>query len=167
MPVDLDQTGQAMIAVVIGGVVHTPRTVRCETFPATTDQVGNARRVTRQALGGHPQCDAVVLLVSELTTNVVLHSDSARSFTLVIAETEDRDIWIAVADDALSDALPQLCVPAATDTGGRGLRIIDRLATRWGITRARQHCAVWCHLAHHHDPGPIEPKTTLTGASRW
>jgi anti-sigma regulatory factor (Ser/Thr protein kinase) len=156
----------SVIAVVMDGAVRMPHTVRCETFPATTDQVACARRVTRQALADHPQRDAVVLLVSELATNVVRHSAAARSFTLMIAETADRDVWIAVTDDAVSDTIPQLCAAAPTDTGGRGLRIIDKLTTRWGITRAQQHCAVWCHLAHSHEPGAIEPKT-LMGAVQF
>ncbi|HEX6470520.1 MAG TPA: ATP-binding protein [Streptosporangiaceae bacterium] len=157
----------SVIAVVLGGAVRTPRTLRCETFPATTDQVGRARRAARQALGDHPQGEQAVLLVSELTTNVVRHSRGARSFTLVIAETDDRDVWVAVADDAVGDTIPQLCLAGPTDTGGRGLRIIDRLATRWGITRAQQRCAVWCHMTYHAGRAAPATTTVLRGAARW
>ena len=87
-----------------------------------------------------------MLLVSELATNVVLHSGGARSFTLMLAETDDRDIWIAILDDGRGDDIPHLCAGTPTDNGGRGRRIVDRLATRWGITRASRRCGVWCQM---------------------
>lgn len=159
--------GASVIAAVLGGAVRLPRSILSETFPAGTDQVANARRLARQALPGHPQHDQVVLLVSELVTNVVLHSSGARWFTLMIAETEGRDVWIAVTDDGRGDDIPHLCAGAPTDTGGRGLRIVDRLATRWGLTRARHQCGVWCCVTPPYDDCLVEPKPPLPGAVRW
>jgi anti-sigma regulatory factor (Ser/Thr protein kinase) len=150
-----------MITVLMDSVVRAPRSVRCETFPASKEQVAHARRLTRETLPDHPQCDLAVLLVSELTTNVVLHSGEAKSFTLVITETESGDLWVAVSDDGGGDGVPRLRAGGPTDLDGRGLRIVDQTATRWGITRARGQSAVWFEMTEQ----PEDPACPLAATT--
>jgi anti-sigma regulatory factor (Ser/Thr protein kinase) len=47
-------------------------------FPATPEQAGEARRFLAAILDGHPADDAILCL-SELVTNVCLHSASAQN----------------------------------------------------------------------------------------
>jgi anti-sigma regulatory factor (Ser/Thr protein kinase) len=128
---------------------HSPRVLWRGTFPATRDQIGAARRVTRGALADQPRfdIDLVVILVSELTTNVVRHSRS-RSFTLLIARTSAGDLRVTVIDEGGGDTTPHLRPGALEDVGGRGLRLVDHTATRWGVTREHGgRVAVWFDLA--------------------
>ena len=142
----LEEQDQLMIAVIMGCGVRAPRSVRCETFPATRDQVAHARRITAETLADHQLCDLVVLLVSELATNVVRHSSTARSFTLVIAVFGNGDLRVAVSNDGDGDGFPHLRAGGPDDTCGRGLRIVDRYATRWGVTRAGGWLTVWLDI---------------------
>jgi hypothetical protein len=43
--------------------------------------------------------------------------------------------------------LPLLQNPAPTDTGGRGLLVVQALSDRWGIRVTETGKAVWCELA--------------------
>jgi anti-sigma regulatory factor (Ser/Thr protein kinase) len=74
-------------------------------------------------------CDAALLLVSELTGNAFLH---ARSGARVRVQHADRVLRVEVADD--SPELPRLRPTSVDGTGGRGVRILDALAARWGVT---------------------------------
>ncbi|HVB44406.1 MAG TPA: hypothetical protein VNF47_17140 [Streptosporangiaceae bacterium] len=49
----------------------------CWTFPGTADQVRRARRLLADVLDGCPVADDVILCLSELATNAILHSASA------------------------------------------------------------------------------------------
>lgn len=52
-------------------------------FAGRGEQVGRVRRELERRLSGHPLCDDVVLVGSELATNAILHSQSrARTFTV-------------------------------------------------------------------------------------
>jgi anti-sigma regulatory factor (Ser/Thr protein kinase) len=151
MATDLDsRRTESMITVVTGeAAASSPRVLWRGTFPATRDQISAARRVTRGALVDHPKLDVdlVVILVSELTTNVVRHARS-RSFTLVIACMSAGDLRVIVIDDGRGHTTPHLRPGGSNDVGGRGLRLVDRSATRWGVTREHGgRVAVWFDLA--------------------
>lgn len=49
---------------------------RSRTFPGHMEQVGHARRWTRNILADSPYADAAALIVTELSTNALLHSSS-------------------------------------------------------------------------------------------
>lgn len=140
----------------------TSRVLRCETYPATKDQVARARRLTEQTIGEHPMCDEAVLLVSELATNVVLHS-GAELFTLVISETTGGDLKIAVIDDGRADTTPYLRAGQPADSvNGRGMRLVDQLARQWGFTRERPSgLAVWFTLQGRPRP-PVHPRASTS-----
>jgi serine/threonine-protein kinase RsbW len=100
------------------------------TFPARPDQVAQARAFVSQVLGDTPITADAVLVCSELTTNAVLHSASAQPggcFT-VRAEVRPGDhAWIEVHDQGGR----WVHLPRAS--GGRGLGMVDELATHWDI----------------------------------
>lgn len=99
-------------------------------FAPGSDAPGTARRLVTEALGDSSDAiDLVVLMVSELVTNAVLHTQQEAEFRLIDlgseglrAEVEDRDGHPPEPSEH----------PGAG--GGYGLRIIDGFARSWGTS---------------------------------
>ncbi|SEG91170.1 Anti-sigma regulatory factor (Ser/Thr protein kinase) [Thermomonospora echinospora] len=124
------------------------RVLLCATFPAVEEQVRGARRAVRRVLGAHPEFDAgdAELLVSELAGNAVRHSGS-RVFTVELACTWSGALRIVLVDEGRGSTTPHLRAGGPSDLGGRGLRLVNELAGRWGVVRERGgRLAVWCEL---------------------
>lgn len=104
---------------------------------------GRARRLARRALsrwGMEEMSDSVELLVSEVVTNAVRYA--TRPVTLRLLRTDV--LRCEVGDDV--PQLPRLRQARATDEGGRGLYLVNRLARRWGATRLSTGKVVWFEL---------------------
>jgi serine phosphatase RsbU (regulator of sigma subunit)/anti-sigma regulatory factor (Ser/Thr protein kinase) len=104
---------------------------------------GRARRLARRALarwGLEELTDSVELLVSEVVTNAVRYA--SRPVTLRLLRTDV--LRCEVGDDV--PQLPRLRQARATDEGGRGLYLVNRLARRWGATRLSTGKVVWFEL---------------------
>jgi PAS domain S-box-containing protein len=155
------------------------------TFPAEAIRVSEARRSAQAVFRswGLPteQVELACLLVSEVVTNVVLHTSAtvrrrhhfalehagAAAGTALLAEWDGDDfddepvpepirqftlrlrrgaaaIWVEVLDADLR--LPRIRSAAETDEGGRGLYLVDQIATRWGSRPTRDGKAVWFEL---------------------
>jgi anti-sigma regulatory factor (Ser/Thr protein kinase) len=101
------------------------------TFPARADQVGQARAFVGRVLAGCPVLDELLLICSELASNAVQHSDSARpggQFT-VRAEVREGDYaWIEVEDQG-----GRWVRTDRSDERGRGLVVVDGVAAYWDI----------------------------------
>jgi len=116
-------------------VTHT------RTFPHEPESVPAARRFATGVLRGvsADTLEAVELMVSELATNCIRHTDSG--FELMITRT-GGDIRIEATDGA--GGKPEMRSPKPTDPSGRGLRIIDMLSAEWGVDhRAATGKTVW------------------------
>ncbi|WP_435854653.1 SpoIIE family protein phosphatase [Streptomyces longwoodensis] len=99
-----------------------------------------ARRLARRALsrwGLEDLTDSVELLVSEVVTNAVRYA--SRPVTLRLLRTDV--LRCEVGDDV--PQLPRLRQARATDEGGRGLYLVNRLTRRWGATRLSAGKVVW------------------------
>ncbi|MET9763825.1 SpoIIE family protein phosphatase [Streptomyces sp. NPDC006372] len=104
---------------------------------------GRARRLARRALqrwGLEELSDSVELLVSEVVTNAVRYA--SRPVTVRLLRTDV--LRCEVGDDV--PQLPRLRQARATDEGGRGLYLVNRLARRWGATRLSTGKVVWFEL---------------------
>ncbi|MCX5423349.1 SpoIIE family protein phosphatase [Streptomyces sp. NBC_00078] len=104
---------------------------------------GRARRLARRALsrwGMEDMSDSVELLVSEVVTNAVRYA--TRPVTLRLLRTDV--LRCEVGDDV--PQLPRLRQARATDEGGRGLYLVNKLARRWGATRLSTGKVVWFEL---------------------
>jgi anti-sigma regulatory factor (Ser/Thr protein kinase) len=98
-------------------------------LPPTTDSVPVARRFVRSRLvEGATDVDTATLLVSEVVTNAILH---ARTTVTVTVEVAGDVVRITVRDG--SPVQPRIHSFSATSATGRGLRLLDRLAKRWGV----------------------------------
>jgi len=103
--------------------------------------------------------DVLVLLVSETVTNAVLHAHPPVLLRIDVDHVRTR---VEVHDGDRSD--PVLRDPPPSATNGRGVLVMDRLATRWGTEMltddepapladgaalGRRHAkTVWFELAH-------------------
>ena len=114
-------------------------------LPFTSAAPAIAREQLRRFVGNLPDAtvDDAVLMTSELVTNAVLHGQP--EITLWLRLETDR-LTVAVTD--LGDAILDCARPPPRQASGRGLVIVDALATRWGVnrTRGRLGKSVWFEL---------------------
>jgi PAS domain S-box-containing protein len=157
------------------------------TFPAEAIRVSEARRQAQAVFTrwGLPpeQAELACLLVSEVVTNVVLHTEAPvkhrvklqpavaaasggsaaglppgwddgfsdphevpvtdKEFTLRLRRGGAM-VWVEVFDTDLR--LPRIRTAGETDEGGRGLYLVDQIATRWGSRPTKDGKAVWFEL---------------------
>lgn len=99
-------------------------------FPHEPQSVPAARRFATSVLRGASAetLQAVELMVSELATNCIRHTNSAFDLTIV---RNGRDIRVEATDQA--GGTPTMRSPKPTDATGRGLKIVDMLSARWGV----------------------------------
>ncbi|WP_055482711.1 ATP-binding protein [Sphaerimonospora mesophila] len=122
-------------------------------LPGRSISVGIARAFVRDLLrvAECHQVDDALLLVSELVTNAVQHSDSGlhRHGQVSVAVVDaGATIRVDVTDDGSSGAFPMVAEAADLDTErGRGLWLVDRLATRWGAHGSPAGRVVWFEIA--------------------
>ena len=114
------------------------------TLPSSLNTPAAARAFARAAVEGAPvRIDDVALVVSELVTNAVVHGDG--DITLHVVGT-DGGVRVEVGDDNPDIArLPLDDKPSAES--GRGLLLVSRLATDWGVRPAAPGKVVWAELA--------------------
>jgi serine/threonine-protein kinase RsbW len=114
------------------------------TYPGSAEQISVVRADLRALLEGCPMADDVLLCVSELATNAVVHSHSrlaGGTFT-VRGTVSPRDyFWIEVEDEGGP------WTPAVTDPErGHGLDITRALADDWGIDGDHSGRTVWARF---------------------
>jgi serine/threonine-protein kinase RsbW len=111
--------------------VSAPSVTWSRTFPATPDQVPQARRFLASLLDGSPAAGEALLCLSELVTNSIQHSRSARPggrFTVRVTRTPGR-LRVEVTDEG-GPWEPRPC----GEVHGRGLQIVRALAARLRIS---------------------------------
>ncbi|WP_175436402.1 SpoIIE family protein phosphatase [Streptomyces hawaiiensis] len=107
--------------------------------------VGHARRFARRTLrswGVTVDYDAALLVVSELVTNALVHTDGKVRMDLTLVNNRLR---IAIAD-----ASPRSPVSPASigweATGGRGILLVEALTATWGTLPVSGGKQVWAEL---------------------
>jgi anti-sigma regulatory factor (Ser/Thr protein kinase) len=107
-------------------------------LPARVDQVARAREFVLTTLGaGHPCTGVLQLIVDELVTNSIVHSESGRrpDGTVTVALTSHARRIRAEITDAGSETLPRLRDVDYCAESGRGLYMVDALAASWDCFR--------------------------------
>jgi anti-sigma regulatory factor (Ser/Thr protein kinase) len=98
--------------------------------------VGAARRFVRDVLMSRDVSDYVVdtveLLTSEVVTNAIVHGRSGPQLAI---EIDGHVVRVAVRD--LSPELPVRRLGHVDDVSGRGVVIVEELASAWGVERER------------------------------
>ncbi|RXS83695.1 ATP-binding protein [Streptomyces sp. TM32] len=101
------------------------------------EAVGHARRIARPLLHswrvGEEASASVLLVLSELVTNAVVHARPPLALHLHLhREHADLRVWIAVTDGGPATRTGCCAASRAQDEHGRGLFLIDTLATSHG-----------------------------------
>ena len=106
-------------------------------LPARVDQVARAREFVLTTLGaGHPCTGVLQLIIDELMTNSIVHSESGRQAdgTVTVALTSQAHRIRVEVIDAGSATLPRLREVDFCAESGRGLYLVDALAATWNCS---------------------------------
>jgi serine/threonine-protein kinase RsbW len=105
---------------------------RCHrSYAGKEEQVRHARAFAARVLGGSPRADDAALLISELCTNAVQHSNSRNpggTFTVHVEVHEGEYLWAEVQDCGGLWMIKR----QQADGRGHGLEIVDEIASDWG-----------------------------------
>ena len=124
---------------------------RTTCLPRGFHSAGEARRFVSATLCAHNlshMLDPVMIAVSELATNVILHARTDFTVTLIGL----RDTLVLEVEDHVQDEVPGLTGMAAgrqvrameAGTSGRGLELVSLLSREWGVTaQSRGSKTVW------------------------
>jgi anti-sigma regulatory factor (Ser/Thr protein kinase) len=86
--------------------------------------------------------DVAELLVSELVTNAYRHGRQPAALRMVRCP---GGLLVEVSDSGAG--MPRLAAAAPDSESGRGLRLVEALADRWGVRTRPGGKAVWFRLA--------------------
>lgn len=130
-------------------IEQRPALVRARTRLVCDDHAPDlARQLVRDTCPmwqvGNEQQQIAELVVNELVDNAVRHARTAAALTL---ERGPRGLRIAVRDTASSDGLSR-SADHSTDTRrrGRGLELVARLSTAWGVEMHPVGKTVWAEI---------------------
>ena len=116
-------------------------------LPPNPASAGAGRRAVFQVLSAWDvpaeTVDDTVLIVSELVTNAVIHAPAEPPLGL---ELSVRDGVLRVALSDYNPAPPRRRSPSGQDEGGRGIGILESLASRWGVVARRDGKALWFEI---------------------
>lgn len=126
-------------------------------------EVGRARRWARSRLIGsgigpdEPLAEVLVLIISELVTNAVVHTGCPAVLCVCFPGAPggggagegcgEGPVRVEVADSSSRPPAPRHA--EGDDTGGRGLELVDGLADRWGWQPEGSGKRIWCEVDRH------------------
>ncbi|MGW0903293.1 ATP-binding protein [Streptomyces sp. NPDC002853] len=136
----------------VGSATAVPRREYWFGLPAVRTSARAARDTVRHRLRAWQvtgaTCYDAVLLVSELTTNAVLHTDSEQVLCGLTLTGGEQRLRIELHDAGRTPIRPPEHRADSCEESGRGLFLVQELADRWGSahsTRA-EGTVVWAEL---------------------
>ncbi|GGU88189.1 ATP-binding protein [Streptomyces albospinus] len=115
-------------------------------------EVGRARRWARSRLAGsgigadEPLAETLILLISELVTNAVVHTGTAARLRMCFSGSGAVVGTVRVEVVDASARPPRQRHADGEDTNGRGLELVDGLADRWGWQHEGAGKRIWCEV---------------------
>ena len=120
-----------------------------EVFPASLLSARQARQFVQAELDDAGADDDVLaerlaLATSEMVTNAVVHAGTDIEVRITI---DGHDIWVEVIDAGPNR--PCRSPASLTESGGRGLLIVEALADAWGVAEVNdgQGKMVWIRVS--------------------
>lgn len=113
----------------------------------TPNAPSDARRFVADVLDGHAAVEPAKLIISELVTNAVLHGGrDAGRVTVTLRKDDEHDRVRLEVSQSKHPGFQYLDrEPGHLGPTGRGLMIVDAIATEWGIDD--ETGSVWVVLA--------------------
>ncbi|WAP57692.1 ATP-binding protein [Streptomyces sp. S465] len=147
-------------------------------------EVSRARRWARSRLAGsgigadEPLAETLILLISELVTNAVVHTGCPAVLRMLFpAQSAGGSgasgpfggrssglgtVRVEVAD--ASDRAPRQRCAGEGDTHGRGLELVDGLADRWGWQPEGAGKRIWCEIDRAKGEEPLAQRRAASPA---
>ncbi|UNS97995.1 SpoIIE family protein phosphatase [Streptomyces tubbatahanensis] len=154
----------------VGGTPVSARRTVMQVAQAQPDRIATARHQLRDLLhdwADPEQVDGAVLMLSEMLTNVLVHTDGDATLVAQITApragatantggaegeaesgarggTQERTLRVNVSD--ASDELPHRRSPGELASSGRGLMLLGMLADRWGVDPRGEGKCIWFEM---------------------
>ncbi|MDQ2813228.1 MAG: ATP-binding protein [Actinomycetota bacterium] len=119
-------------------------------LPFAASSVGVARRrlvsdLLADGIGDAGVCD-VALVFSELLSNALCHAGPLPGAQIRVSwRLDPESVQVSVRDGG-SQTSPELGEPTQAATGGRGLRIVEKLSQGWGTSHDHEGTTVWAQV---------------------
>jgi anti-sigma regulatory factor (Ser/Thr protein kinase) len=162
---DLMQSQHAEDDVTMLAVTAAPDQTRATMeLPGDASAAGQARRFVARVLRAwsvdEDTVDNAELCVSELVTNAVIHSGTTSSVTV---QADREYVLVIVQDRGGRGAVrrPEELDPESVS--GRGLTLVDALASAWSAEHSTDGTTVWFELALTQSRTDIEAEPALQG----
>ncbi|MFJ9855551.1 ATP-binding protein [Streptomyces sp. NPDC101150] len=145
---------------VVEALTHVSPVAAAFRFPSTGRSIGLAREALRHQLRGWglvgELAEDAVLLVSEMVTNAVKAEPAIGCEVAVRFVVTAGCLRLEVHD--ASSQLPVMTNPEEDDECGRGLVLLNALASGWGVITDGIGKTVWVELVLPDNPVPSLPK---------
>jgi DNA-binding NarL/FixJ family response regulator len=131
----------------LAGVLEAVESVLERELPAEPKSAAQARAAVTSALitdVTDGALDTLVLLTSELVTNVVAH---ARTTCHLGVELFPDVVRVSVSDESPAPVAPRNA--AEDDESGRGLSLVETLSSNWGIVTRPSGKTIWFEVPRH------------------
>ena len=129
-------------------------------LPFAAASVGVARRRLVSDMIAADVCDSgicdVALVISELFSNALRHAAPLPGSKIRVAWRIDPGCVQVSVSDGGGTTVPELGQPTQGATGGRGLRIVEKLSSRWGASTGEDGTTVWAEV-------PVGTRMTAVG----
>ncbi|MFF0745107.1 SpoIIE family protein phosphatase [Streptomyces sp. NPDC004111] len=139
----------------VAAVPSPVRSTAVTVAQAEPERIAGTRRQLRELLhdwADEDQVDSAVLMVSEMVTNVLVHTDGDALLTArVSGPAGARRLRVDVTD--VSDELPHKRRPGEMASSGRGLLLMEMLAHAWGVDPRGEGKSIWFEL--YEDAPPV------------
>ena len=142
------------------GMEVTEASVLLLPFAASSVGVARRRLVSDLIAAGiyDPAVCDVALVISELFSNALRHAVPLPGSTIRVAwRIDPGNVQVSVSDGGGS-TVPELGEPTQGATGGRGLRIVEKLSSRWGTSTGVEGTTVWAEVPVR----PVKKGTEMT-----
>ncbi|WP_433331663.1 ATP-binding protein [Spirillospora sp. CA-294931] len=129
-------------------VTSGPLTIRIVPLRCVKTEVARARRAIRRILTGCPEAliDTAELCASEIVTNAIVHSDSAKlgGTILLVVVQSSGSVRVEVVDHGSRAKEPRVASGSESDSeDGRGLLILEASCDSWGCYEDEAGRTVW------------------------